>query len=222
MHPHIEVSGSLGTNPQLGLWRPVTSMNMKKEPGPTSRAEVSYVPGFWGLFCGKSGWKAAATRQRAAGLADSSPPASLRAPQGRLRTSGGWPCGHVAGRRHVLWEKESRMVHAGSAHMSGLPSSETRALAVLEGADSLEHVWTSPKPKLIVGCGQQLRRICGSLSPGFTFLSLKPVPGGTRSDCNTCCYSFQTEQTLFNSDQGQDVVRSVCEGWLLQGSKFAK
>lgn len=114
------------------------------------------------------------------------------------------------------------MVHAGSAHMSGLPCSETRALAVLEGADSLEHVWTSPKPKLIVGCSQQLRRICGSLSPGFTFLSLKPVPRGTRSDCNTCRYSFQTEQTLFNSDQGQDVVRSVCEGWLLQGSKFAK
>lgn len=178
--------------------------------------------GFGGFFCGKSGWKAAATRQWAAGLADGFPPASLRAPQGRLRTSGGWPCGHVAGRRHVLWEKESRMAHAGSAHMSGLPSSGTGVLAVLEGADSLEHVWTSPKTKLIVGCSQQLRRICGSLSPGFTFLLLKPVLGGRRSDWNTWRYSFQTEQTLFNGDLGQEVVRSVCEGWLLQGSKFAK
>lgn len=226
-----------------------------------SWAEICYVPVFlWKRWAKGCCHQAASCR---AGRQLSLPPCSVHLKAAlacRLRTSHEWLWSHVAGGRHVLWEKtrplgedtsfgrrkaalpisqcsrspNSRAPvslkaiphrYTGSAHVSRLPSCETRVLAMREGGDSQVHIWTSPKTKSTLDCSQQLRSICGTLSLDFTsFSHSNQSLGGGEDNCNTWHYSFQTEQTLFNDDQwqGQDLVRSMCESWLLQGSKFAK
>ena len=201
MPPHIEISGSLGANPQLGLWLPIMSLNVKKEPGPLCPSFLVEKVGERLLPPGSElrGWQTAL------------PPASLSAPQGQLWLAGAGPqvsdCGVTLlgedmsfGRRRAVQSQCSRSPdsrvpvslkeiphrYTGSAYVSRLPSCKTRVLAMLEGGDSRVHIWTSPKMKSILGCSQQLRSLCGSLSPDFTSSSYSNQSlGGGEGNCNT-------------------------------------